>query len=297
MDQLRFGASAWPIHFPFPVEWKGEDVTAVTLAIEDRDGNELMAADAITLYTATTLKVAVERFASSINLADAAGNLSEGDTVKLVGIEGSEAFRIKGWDSTNNVGELEGFTENEYAIGDDVYGLFGDYELDISDTDTFTAGIVLRFIWTPTGSGLPVTWLAQVAASALDISGLRQDFADLYPRAYDAFLVPHDRLDRMQAIAERQLASEAMGDTPPWDIQRVVDQQEVLDTVMVKMAYLWTLNGDKQLEDERKALGEEYAIRKGVLKALALWVDDDQDGIEDDGEKASHGDVQFNRTW
>jgi hypothetical protein len=297
MDQIRYGSSAWPIRFDFPVEWTGEDVTAVTLTIEDRDGTELMAAAGLTLYTSTTLKVAVERFASTLDLADSAGSLSEGDTVKLVGIEGSETFRIKGWDAANKIAEIEGHTEYVYAIGDAVHGLFGDYSLDISDTDTFTAGLIMRFVWTPTGSGLPVTWEAQIAASALDISGLRQDFEDWFPRAYNAFTVPHDRLDRMQRIAERQLASEARADTPPWDIQRVVDQQEVLDTIMVKMAMLWALNGDEQLEDERKALGEEYTARKGVLKAQALWTDDDQDGVEDDGEKASHDTPYFQKGW
>jgi hypothetical protein len=213
----------------------------------------------------------------------------------VTGIEGTEVFRIKGWDSTNNIGEIEGQTENEYALGDSVYGLFGDYNLDLSDTDTYSKGIVLRLLWTPTGSGTPVTWEAQVSAAALDITGVRQDLEDLYPRAYDAFTVPHDRFDRMKVIAERQMTSEAYADN--WDIQRVVDQEAVKDALVSKMALLWCLNGDVNIEDEEKRIGNEYATRFGVLKKMSLWTDDDQDGIEDEGEKIGHSEPVFERRW
>jgi hypothetical protein len=62
------------------------------------------------------------------------------------------------------------------------------------------------------------------------------------------------------------------------------------------MAWMWTLNGDENKNDERVALGAEYNNLLIELKKLAIWVDTDQDLVEDDGETTDH-EHNFLKGW
>lgn len=300
MKQIRFGSSAVPLRLEFPVEWDAAQITGVTLTVKDRDGAALMAADDLTLWTQTTLDGAVARYASSIVLNHVGGNppddLAVGDSLLILGTAGNEVHRVKGYGSSTHTAELEGIFENDHDDNDEVWGLFGTYSLDISDTDVFTNGIVLVLVWTPTGSGQAITEEVQVSDDALDLAGLRQDFADVFPRAYEAFTKPIDRFDRMVATAERRVTSRLEANQPPLDIQRIKDQNLAKDAVMIQLAILWTLNGDQQLDDERKVLKEELADQIEYLTSRAMWLDDDMDGEEDDDENAA-SEPTFTRSW
>jgi len=286
MKQLPYSSAAAPLHFEFPDEWSAVDLSALTLAVYDEDGNVLQAADSVTLYTATSLEGAVERFASEIALDTAAAALAVGDMLELHGTEGVEKVRLKGIDTTNDTYELEAILDNAYEDNDVVVAVFANYDLDISTVATFTVGMLLTLVWTPTGTGLPITQIVQVAASSLDIAGLRQNFLDVYPRAYKAFTEPTDKLNRMAQIARRQLGNECIA--KGLDIERVVDQDRMVDVVSARMAWLWALNGDIDMEDERKVIAAENAKQTAWLMSRPVWADDDQDKIKDDGEFTDH---------
>jgi hypothetical protein len=283
MRQIRYNNSGNVVRFEFPSEWSGSALSAMTLTVNDRNGDELLSAQAVTLYTATTLGSAAARFAGEIILAAGAGALSPGDPILIAGASGAEKHRVKGYSATTRTVTLEGILENAHDSGDAVYGLWGVYTLDTTTVATWPKGLVCTLIWTPTGTGIAVTESAQISYAALDIEMLERRFSRLYPRAYNAFTRPVDRFADMVAEAEIQLASEV-----DMDIQRIVDQEAVGTALMAKMAFLWTLDGDEQMIDERKFLAEECQKHVGYMTRNAMWTDSDQDTVEDTGELSSH---------
>ncbi len=285
MRQLPYSSSAAPIHFDFPVEWSAGDLSALTLAVYDEDGNVLQAADPVTLYTDTSLEGAAAQFASEIELDSAAAALAAGDVLEIHGTSAVEVVRIKGLDVTNDTYELESILDNAYDDNDVVIARFANYDLDISTVATFTAGIVLTLVWTPTGTGRQITTMRQVAVSALDVAGLRRNVLDVYPRVYRAFTQPTDKFDRMAQVAERQLGNECSD--RGIEIQRVVDQDRMIDVISARMAWLWALGGDEDMIDERKVLGVEDAKQTKWLLSQPVFTDDNQDKIKDDGEYTS----------
>ncbi|MCP4545335.1 MAG: hypothetical protein GY835_02575 [bacterium] len=284
MRQILYNSASNILRLEFPTEWDGDSITGATVKITDLDGDELLAATALTLYTSTTLDGAVERFASSVVLDSAATALAPGDMILIAGAEGNETCVVKGYDATTYTAELEEILDNEYADADAVYGLWGTYTLDTTTVATWTAGLVVTLTWTPTGGGQPVTEAAQIAIASLDIAGLRLDLQDKFTRVYDAFTDPVDRFDRIAKQAIRDLKYRHEGTV---DIDRAVDQPRFIRAVMAEMAYIWTLSGDEKIADEYQRIMTERDEANRIL-ANPFWVDGNQDLEEDAGETTTH---------
>lgn len=293
MRQLRYNATV-PLRIEFPYGWYVTALSGLTLTVLDDNGVELLAADAATLYTATTLDSAATQYTSQLVLAAGAGNPSVGDAFYVLGPNGGETVRVKGYETSTKTIETDEILENAYDAGDDVYGMFGDYSLDLTTVATYTAGKIITLLWTPAGTGTPITELAQIAKTALDIVDLEKRFSTLYPRAYHAFTAPVRKVDEMAAEAETAVTMEleAVG----LDIQRLIDQSIMTPAIMAKMACLWLLNGDEDKRDEREFICKEYDKQIGILKQLPLWTDQDQDLAQDAGEVAVY-DWAPERTW
>lgn len=286
MRQILYNSSAQTVRFEFPPEWEYDDITDVTLTIKDKDGDTLMAPASITLMTDTTLNVAAARFADTVYLDTGADTVYPGDKLVIDGIEGTETVTVRGYDASTRAVQLEGILRYAHATGDNVYGLFGTYTLDTSTVSTFTKGLEMTFVWTPDGYQSVITEEAQIAASVMDISGLERSFALVYPRAYEAFTNETNRFNDMAQEAERQLKMRLLSRRLDYD--RIVDQDMVKDVLMSTMAWLWVLQGDEQHEDEREVMARELDKHFEYLCQLPIWVDDDQDLIEDDNETTPH---------
>lgn len=227
----------------------------------------------------------------------AGGNtLQSGDAIKILGASGDEIQRVKGWKASTSTAEIEGILENAHDDSAEVFGLFSDVTVDLSDTAVYTAGIVVRLVWTPTGDGQPITELAQVSVSALDIAGIRQDVADIYPRVYKTYTIPVDKFDRMVKHAERKVQN-SLGHNLI-DAQRVVDQDRIKDYVVAMMAYVWSLSGDIDKEDERKVINSELERCHTLIVNDPFWQDHNQDGVEDEVEVSSYDPSSIEeRSW
>jgi hypothetical protein len=293
MKQIRYN-SAVPLRMEFPVEWDPKLLTGLTLTVKGRDGVELLAADAATLYTATTLAAAAPRFSGDIILDAGATDLVQLDPILITGVAGDERHTVKGFDSTTKAVELERILDNPHDSGDAVYGLFADYELNTTTVTDFPAGKKITLIWTPAGTGVPITETAQIAKSELDIEGFERDFRDLYERAHRGLTEPRNKFAPMLAQAERRVENELRADG--LDIQRVVDQSLLTPLIMAKLAWMWALGGDEGKEDERQVYGAEYQNEKNRVLSWPIWADDDQDNVEDEGEIKTHTPT-FYRGW
>ncbi len=295
MRFLPFGASSTTMRFEFPAGWTATDVSSVGLAIQDRSATVLRASEDIDLYTATTLNADVARFMSSIVLDSGADDLAIGDSILIRGVTGDEIHRVKGYNSATQTVEIESILDNPHEAGDAVIGLFGNDVIDVSDTDVFPAGQAMVLKWIPAGSGdAPVTETAQITVTKLDVAALGKRFGRIYPRAYEAFRTPVDRMADMIEEAEVQLRVELMSRN--LDLQRLVNQDMAAPAIMAKMAYLWCLNGDVDKEDERKVIGNEYDRQFVLLTSLPLWTDTDQNLTEDEAEITDHDPI-FGKGW
>ncbi len=293
MRQIRYNNASNVLLFEYPEEWT--TVSALTLTITDDVGTELLAADSATLYTATTLDAAASAFADTVTLVSGAGVLEPGYPIEIAGVAGNERHRVKEYSSTTRIVSLEGMLEEAHAAADAVTGRYGLITVDTTTTSDFPKGIVLTLLWTPTGTGVAATTeLAQVSVSQVDLVGLERRFSRLYPRAFEAYTKPINRMADMLKEAELQVAQELLVDN--LDMQRIIDQDVVAPAIMGKLAYMWTFNGDEQIEDERAFLGTEYDKQINILKSLPIWIDHDQDLIEDDGEVTTHTHI-FGRNW
>lgn len=296
MKQIQYGESAVPLRFDFPAEWDPADVSAVTLTIKDDSATTLLAADAMTLYTATSLSEDALQYTSSIVLDSEAGDVAPGDMLVIEGAAGTEMVRVKAYVSATQTAELEGILKYDHAEDDSVFATWATYELDVSDTDTFLNGLTMVFIFTPTGSGQVTRDEYQISSAVVDLGGLEKAFSVIYPRAYDAFTQPTDNFQVYLSEAERQVKNELLAQNNAFDYDRVVDQDMMAPVIMAKMALLWTLNGDENKEDEREALGNDYAAQIGILLNRTKWTDSDQDDAKDE-EEISDNEPIFNTGW
>ena len=296
MKQIQYGEDAIPFRFDFPAEWDPANVSALTLTIKDDSGTELLAADAMTLYTATALLEDALQYTSSIVLATGAGDVAPGDMLLIDGAAGTELVRVKAYVSGTNTAELESILKYDHTEGDNVYATWATYELDVSDTDTFLKGLTMTFIFTPTGSGQVTRDEYQISSAVVDLAGIEKTFSIIYPRAYDAFTKPVNNFSVYLSEAERQVKNELLSKNNSVDYDRIVDQDMIAPVIMAKMAILWTLNGDENKEDERNALGLDYSAQMANFLNRTKWTDDDQDDAKDE-EEISDNEPVFNTSW
>jgi hypothetical protein len=71
-------------------------------------------------------------------------------------------------------------------------------------------------------------------------------------------------------------------------IDRVVDQNLLNPALMAKVAWLSLLTGDDAYSAERDVTMAEYTRQVEILIRSPIWVDRDQDGIEDSAEVEDH---------
>lgn len=296
MKQVQYGEDSVSIRFDFPSEWDPVNLSALTLTVKNDAGTELLAEDAMTLYTATSLLEDADQYTSSIVLATGAGSLEAGDLMWIDGASGGEIVRIKSYVAATRTAELEDILQYDHSADDGVYATWATYALDVSDTTTFPKGLTTVFIFTPTGTGQVTRDEYQISHAVVDVSGLEGTFKIIYPRAYHAFTSPANNFDIYRAEAERQIKNELLSQNNAFDYDRIVDQDMIAPVVMAKMALLWTLNGDVEKEDERKVLSADYASQMAYLLNRTKWTDDDQDDAKDE-EEISDNEPIFNTSW
>jgi hypothetical protein len=286
MRQLKYNFATNYLRLEFPDEWEPADITAVSLTITDRDGNELQAAAAATLYTATDLDSDVDAYLDEIVLAAGSGALSPGDVIWIDGAAGPERHRVKGYNATTRTATLERILTQAHEEDDAVYPCWAtSAAIDTTTVATWTAGLPVTLTWTPTGSGQAFVELAEVSKFSMAAEGLELRFQAIYRRAWDDF----EKLGTFTIIreeAERQLRAELASNG--MDYNRIMDNDIFSPVLMARMAWLWTLNGDENKEDERKAIGDEYNALLAQLLKNPIWIDTDQDLVQDDDEVSDH---------
>ena len=295
MNTVKYNNASNVMRFNFPVQWDPQLVTAATVTVTNTAGTELLAATSATLQATTTTRADIDRFATTIPIDAAyAGTISIGDKLKILGVGGSEVVIVKGYDSSNRNIEIDNVLKNEYESGDAVYPMYATYTLDTTTVADYPNGLNFRVTWTPTGAGNATDEMYQVLQVQLELGDFEGKFRSLYPRAYDVLNKTPNRWNDTVEEAEIRLYTDLKSDN--LDMYQLKDQRPIAPVMRALTAYLSTLNGDKDTEDERKAFMIDYDDRLQALKRLPVWVDSNLDGIRDDEEITTHQ-TTFERGW
>jgi hypothetical protein len=285
------------IQLDYPRTWNPADLTAVTIQISDVAGNELLADDAVevAIYTETALDADSRRYTREIVLADESEVLDIGDLVRIKGILGYEDHVVKGYDAENLTAELEEYVDRDFEAGATVNRLSAIAPVDLSDTDVFPPGIQMVITWAPAGTGSVVTELAEIEAGLqIDVASFTKEFAALYPRAYNALKEPADRLDTVIRLVQDEMRGDLA--SRGLDISRIKDQKLINPPLMSMVALKWALGGDEDTSDELEVLEKVYSAAFEKLCRNPIWVDKNDDGIQNEGEVDSYPQY-FERIW
>jgi hypothetical protein len=294
MRTIDYGSDSEILTFEFPQEWNPSDLDGLTIQIADRDGNELLAASAATLYSETTLDSDTSRYSFSIILADGSGALSPGDHIRISGVLGYEDHVVKGWSPSDLTATLEGFIDRDFEAGATINRLCAVADIDVSDTDTFSAGKELVITWTPAGTGSPSTELGIISQHIqVEPEGFALYFRSLYPRAYEGLIKPWGRMDEVKAAAIEEVRDRLLEKDTRFDISLVRDQSILRPAIAAACAVNWTLNGDKNINDERKYYERRLEQCIERLSKLPVWVDLDDDAVQDDDETIAHPQIFY----
>ena len=80
------------------------------------------------------------------------------------------------------------------------------------------------------------------------------------------------------------------------DYHRIIGEPIVKDLLMSKMACLWLLDADEDLQDEREEVKADYASLFAMTKQLPIWTDTNQDDVKETLETSSHNHI-FLKGW
>ncbi|MCP4644942.1 MAG: hypothetical protein GY851_31160, partial [bacterium] len=181
MRRLRYNDASQSLRFEFPDNWL--TASACTITITDTGGTETLAADAATVYTATTTDGAIAAGDSTFTVDGAAA------------MEAGDRFRIsKSRDTTEIVTVLSQAAKVstirhtfDYAHSDEsvVAAMFCTYALDTSTVADFDEGEAFTITWTPNTDDIPYTEDAIVyALTGAEVAGWREHFRARYPNLY-----------------------------------------------------------------------------------------------------------------
>jgi hypothetical protein len=281
MKQVKYGEDAQPLRCEFPPAWDSEAITGVEISIADRSGTELLAATAATLYTATTLNADVDAGAEYFVLAEGASAVEPGDIV-LIGDSDDgepETIVVNHYDAVNRRVYGEEDLKDAHSSGAAVIGLFATYSLDISDTDTYTKGKQLVVTWNPNTDDIAYTEVYQVSGTQMASSAFWRDFGALYPVEYE--IASKRDTVAFEGLIRRLFSQELMNHS--MDSNRIVDQDRLLGGMVLYAR--WTILRDPE---ERQAARKDFENWVTMLAQDPIWIDHDQDGVEEDAEKSTH---------
>ena len=295
MRQIQYNNSAFGLRLEWPSDWDAGSITDVTVGVKDTNGTELLAATSMTLWSSVVVQLdgAVTALSNTLTLepnnpVESVPALTAGDRLLILHSAAGppEEVVVNAYNSADDSVILERdlrFGHSDHAV---VVGLFSTYDLDTSDTDDFSLNKQLVFTWTPDTDDLPFKERGEIVISELGVPEFNERFAHLYPREYDAVMHPEPRLATFINEARLHLGIELS--SRGLDINRVVDQELIIPSLMAKTRWLILLDGDDGYDTEREVALGEYQRVFELLCINPIWSDTNQDEVKSEEEYMSH---------
>lgn len=295
MRQIEYNNAALTLSFSFPSDWAVQNITDVTIGVKDIYGNELLAATSATLWDgsgATQINGALETYdTTAVIELTGAGSLPTVEPGQRLQIADSaagpaEEIEVLHYNSGTKTITVERDIRYDHSDNTAIKGLFCTYDLDTSTVADWTLGKQLVFTWTPDTDDLPCTERGEIVVKEFSVPGFNERFENLHPREFHAATDPDNRLPMFLSEAHKQLGNELM--LHGLTIDRVVDQELLIPSLMSKVRWLVLLNGDDAYTTEREVCMEEYGRQFALLTSAPIWTDTDQDEHIDIDEFEDH---------
>ncbi len=297
MRQIEYNNAAFSLRFEFPGDWLAQTITGVTLGVKDTSGNELLAAAACTLLdaggtNAFQINGATEKDDNTFIIElTGGGSLPtpvSGDRLDIAASASGPAEEVTVLHYNSATFTVTTDVDLRYDHGDNtsVVGKYCTYDLDTSTVADWTKSKQIVLTWTPDTDDIPCKERGEIVISEFSIPGFNERFSMLHPREYEAAIDPIMRLPTLLEEAHNQLRSELL--LRGLAVDRVVDQSQLIPSLMGKVRWLVLLNGDDRYEVERNVAQQEYARQFELLSTAPIWGDDNQDEVRDTDEYEDH---------
>lgn len=292
--QVPYNNSAATLRLEYPPNWDAQTITGINIQITDREGTDLLAATAATLWTATTTAAAAAVGDQTITLTSA--TLVPGDVLEIAASADGpqERVTVYNYNSSTKVATLARSLTKAHTSGTAVKGAFATYDLDTSTTATWTKAKQLLIKWIPAGSDdFEVHELGEVSTSRLLIPDFEQRFRALYAR--EARTVSQRKSEapfadlHSEAIEYLSVSLLSRGLL----VERIQDVALAAPTVLTYARYLVNLDGGDRYAAEITTSLSEHNRQFELLCNLPIWTDDDQDEIRDEAEIDDHSGRQL----
>ena len=290
MRQLDYNNSSHTLRLEFPSLWDAVSITGVDITIKNTGATDLVTQTAATLYTATTLASGATSGSNSVTLDAGAGDLAQGDRIRLVGP--AEDVTVRSYNTSTKVATLEETLVYDHDSGSSVSPLWATYALDTSDTDTWVKNLECTIFWEPDIDGASRIELAQVKDRRYDVSDFSNKFRLLYPSEHD---IVGDRIGEFIELATQECRNRL--EIKGMDPDKVVNS-DLLDPIFLKYArWIVVSAGGNEWQYERGAAWDDYVQLETELVSSPLWVDEDL-GLDEEGEEVdTHQPVRIMRPF
>ena len=290
-NQIKYGTTSWTARLEMPPSWAIESISTVSLVVRTSSGTSISAAANATLYVATTLNGALSAGARTITLANTAGNVVEGDRLRIAASAagGAEDVEVESYNSTSKVATLKRSLYRDHTTGTAVYGMWAS-KGSISFA-SIAVGTQVVCGWTPSTGEAEITVVYEIAKDEFRGVDAVQRFRVRFP---DFYASAEDTITEIYTEATKQVRYDFR--VRDLDIDRVVDQELIMPALFTMMAYLIALGRGDQWMQERDFLAAAYEKECEKLFAMPLWTDDNQDQIKDESDEVTyHTPVVFTR--
>ena len=286
IKQIAYNDSSFTLRFEFPDDWAIASITGVNVSITDAGGTSLLASTAATLYTSVALASAAARGDATVTLSGTPGALSRGDRLLIAASADGrdEIIEVESYNSSTKVVSLRHTIQYAHTTSTSLYPCWCTYALDTSTTATWTAGTECTVLWTPDTDDHPVPELYTIGKTEFGSSETIDRFRVQYPAMYQA----RDRsgIEDIEAEARRRVAMHCR--VKNMDLNRLVDQDLMSPSIVEMMANLIASGGGDNAEYEQQTTWERFTREFELFANLPVWVDDNQDLIQDEEEVQKH---------
>jgi hypothetical protein len=198
---------------------------------------------------------------------------------------GDEDVEIDSVNTSSKVCGLTDYLKFNHTSGAAVSGRFLAYNLDASQSD-FTSGLDFNVIWELTDTDDPA-WRQDAEILKRDVSfgGLEGEFKAAFSHYHTE--IASGGFDTMQARAFATLRHRFL-QTAQRDLDKLANPDDLEEILMWQIAYNIAWAGDDSWLEERvatKQVLDELVNR--FASATNIWIDDNQDDVEDESEVQS----------
>lgn len=286
IKQIKYNDSSFTLRFEFPDDWAIASITGVDVSITDAGGSTMLASTAATLYTSVALASAAAVGDATVTLGGTPGALSRGDRLLIAASAAGrdEIIEVESYNSSTKVVSLRHSIQYAHSSTTALYPCWCTYALDTSTTATWAAGEECTVMWTPDTDDNPVPELYTIGKTEFGSSETLDRFRVQYPSLYEA----RDRsgIEDVEAEARRRVGMHCK--VKNMDLNRLVDQDLMSPSIVEMMANLIASGGGDNAEYEQQTTWERFVREFELFASLPVWVDDDQDLIQDEEEVQKH---------